>query len=66
MTDNELKPCPFCGGEARLQHGPFIATMVSIKCTKCGINTPLCDRIKEAIEKWNTRTITEIEVKVID
>jgi hypothetical protein len=47
----ELKPCPFCGGEAEYMGTAFTA----IRCTKCGVSThqgsqDWCDQV------WNTRT----------
>lgn len=57
----ELKPCPFCGGEAKEVYrydpfdgyqgdcGCFIAS-----CSKC--STQIAERTKEkAIEAWNRR-----------
>ncbi len=44
MTD--LKPCPFCGGEAMIRkrdegwkHG-HITDSFAVKCTKCGASLP--------------------------
>ena len=49
----ELKPCPFCGGEA-----VFIGDTASIKCKNCGgaffVTNPLISRL-EAKEAWNRR-----------
>jgi len=51
----ELKPCPFCGGKAKIYKyaGSDIRTRY-IMCTCCGMGT---DRMREeeAIEKWNRR-----------
>ena len=56
MTDSkapELKPCPFCGGEAEIERytiKPYVA------CMKCGCSMP--DRhqtAEQAIEAWNAR-----------
>ncbi len=61
---NELKPCPFCGGEieergAQCNYGKKIMTL-DLMCRKCGtlfkfkskwIETPY----REAVESWNHR-----------
>ena len=38
---NELKPCPFCGGEASLRDEPDRYYKYTVYCTKCGIGTPI-------------------------
>jgi Lar family restriction alleviation protein len=70
MTDNELKPCPFCGGGAAvLYHQSNKYTDYDgdyVYCMKCGCRTRLyeCfngtgkthkDTEKEAINAWNNR-----------
>ena len=57
----ELKPCPFCGGEAEVRdHGritkrqrlPFFR----VKCKECGVSrTKYSTTISAAIELWNER-----------
>lgn len=62
MSDTKLKPCPFCGGEAKLRklnkdRGYFVL------CSKCGCRTPyfkyryapIDDLREDAIDTWNTR-----------
>ena len=60
----ELKPCPFCGGEAKymnITEGIFISRFVT--CTKCGIETKRnYFRRGEAIKAWNTRKPMEAVV----
>ena len=51
---SELKPCPFCGGEAKFQ---LFNTTCNIECTRCFIGTRLVahDDYKQAIKAWNIR-----------
>lgn len=62
INNNELKLCPFCGGNAEITGGsfykigkyntktPFIAV-----CKKCGSKSGNANNTEEAIKKWNTR-----------
>lgn len=61
----ELKPCPFCGGEATMQ-APNMHRMTCITCKECwmssGYGTP-----EEVAAKWNRRaepapTVDTVEV----
>lgn len=55
MTNEELKPCPFCGGEAEL----FQEYGWAVSCTSCCVKT-LKYRIREkAIKAWNRRANNE-------
>ncbi len=64
MPDIELKPCPFCGGEAVINEiPPHKHTFVNmpdcegftyIECTRCG-GTVAADTTQQAIEAWNRR-----------
>lgn len=57
----ELKPCPFCGGEIKLDEDDFYMFC----CDKCGAGITFAKELedgtatdcnkKESIEKWNRR-----------
>ena len=53
MSDERLKPCPFCGGEAT-----FVGNTRTIKCKCCGgafvCTNPLITAL-EVAAAWNTR-----------
>ena len=54
---NELKPCPFCGGEAEIltaesMHGGYL---FGIMCNDCRSRGDVFDTEAEAIKAWNTR-----------
>ena len=61
---NELKVCPFCGGEARVKafrtfiegvHG--MGEKYYVSCTQCGVEESHFHYDPEsAIEAWNRRT----------
>lgn len=63
MDENNLKPCPFCGGEASIiqKSWDLFITGVRIECDECGASTGwtsgaiLRDVQKRAIETWNKR-----------
>ena len=58
---NELKPCPFCGGEAYPdgQSNPNRTTSIYIECNRCGINTIGFNTEEQAIKAWNRRVKDE-------
>ena len=66
MTETEkLKPCPFCGGKARLirktgVHGTacksrWLREYVACQTKKCGSATAAFKRPGQALTAWNTR-----------
>ena len=61
--ENELKPCPFCGGEAKF--GNSFWDGVFVYCTNCGCQTEYatddkqCVAEKRAADLWNRRANDE-------
>jgi Lar family restriction alleviation protein len=54
----ELKPCPFCGGEAEIERygTPRYSTIYS--CTECGCRLETGETFNHG-DTWNTRTEKE-------
>lgn len=58
-TDQLLKPCPFCGGAARIEDDDDGAVFVN--CSKCLASSKCCygfkaDPIPTVVEAWNLRS----------
>lgn len=56
--EKTLKPCPCCGGEARIAEEHYInfTTGYQIVCCKCYVQTLRGDmNVNEAIKTWNKR-----------
>lgn len=64
---SDLKPCPFCGGEAILESNKLrYGTIYSAYCQKCGAETTGFSE-HEAVAAWNRRaqhmpTVDTVEV----
>jgi uncharacterized Zn finger protein len=55
MSELELLPCPFCGGQA--EHRKISHTEEWwVQCNECWVGTRLLDNPDLPIEKWNKRT----------
>ena len=66
----ELKPCPFCGGEAIFckDLDPFIDQEYAfVKCSVCGVSTPSFAMsgasVKDVAKHWNRRPEIVIRLK---
>lgn len=52
----ELKPCPFCGGEAAYYYD---CDMVKVRCSAYGCQASWFDESEDAADKWNKRFISK-------
>lgn len=51
MSDKKLKPCPFCGGETKIDNrGEYCYGIV---CISCGAKSPDFQTETNAIKSWN-------------
>lgn len=60
----DLKPCPFCGGEAFVSARlPYFGEhlTVAVVCEDCNAASKHKAKEKDAIEAWNRRTSREID-----
>lgn len=63
MSDETLKPCPFCGGAGEVRIGYHAKTDAHVGCPDCHAEGPLvgsedwsgCCHKAEAIAAWNRR-----------
>ena len=55
--NEQLKPCPFCDGEALLKtyYGSGKEALGFVYCKECGVTTRSYESINAAIEAWNRR-----------
>ena len=57
---SELKPCPFCGGEAEMLTAESMngGYLFGIMCNDCRSRGDVYDTEAEAIAAWNTRAVS--------
>lgn len=55
MAQDELKPCPFCGGEAYISDDSD--AMYMVHCYECKAELGYFKSGDEAVKKWNRRVI---------
>lgn len=56
---NRLKPCPFCGCEARLLFRGYIDPAYVVVCTECGAEGTESKDRRKAVDNWNRRAVDE-------
>ena len=52
---SELKPCPFCGGKARLNEYKDCEIWYEVWCDGCAVRTEQYENEDEAVKVWNHR-----------
>lgn len=65
--NDKLKPCPFCGGEAKFFEDKYYQ-IYSVTCTECDAGTNAYGIEQDAIDAWNRRiepTFTPDELDAI-
>ena len=69
MQNNELLPCPFCGGEAKIKQSHDLLTgenCIYVQCTECNVKTDElnCDVQFGYMHKIGREFINPLEVSV--
>ena len=54
----QLKECPFCGGQAELYKEDEDENWIHVRCRECWAETDGCDTVKTATSQWNERVET--------
>lgn len=61
--NEELKPCPDCGGYVHIEHAyDYLHDDIIICCDNCGIMLTVDARdksLKDLVDKWNRRATDE-------
>jgi hypothetical protein len=58
---SELKPCPFCGGEAEFDRKGTSRVSCIVKCTDCGCTLETGETWASG-QSWNTRTQSQCDL----
>jgi Lar family restriction alleviation protein len=53
--NHDLKPCPFCGGEAVLSCNDDARCISYVLCSQCNVRGPSRIEKDDAIAQWNER-----------
>lgn len=51
----ELKKCPFCGGEAKIYKLFDYVSKYRVECMNCDMCSPNQNKSEEAMKAWNRR-----------
>ena len=58
----ELKPCPFCGGEAEIT---YVCGEYAVMCKSCKGSSDFNTNTSKSISRWNTRVYPEDVQKAV-
>ena len=67
MSKINLKPCPFCGGEAEAVYAPNDINRWGVQCKSCGCTVEVEewkgveDTKENAVKSWNRRADNETD-----
>lgn len=55
-----LNAFPCCGKAPKIRTLDEITKRRNwIVCTGCGLSTPICSRVEDAVRRWNTRVVSD-------
>ena len=58
----KLKPCPFCGREAKMWQDMYRTELKKVECSGCGAGTSWAVFNENLLaEKWNTMIVSGLE-----
>lgn len=60
---SELKPCPFCDGEAKLEIYESEIPLYNVVCKICRAASAIFVEKEKAIKAWNRRAKDEHKIK---
>ena len=60
MSDTQLKPCPFCGGEAETDRVGNLRQSHIVTCTDCGCRLESNETFNHGVS-WNTRAAPKVK-----
>ena len=66
FMEPELKPCPFCRGEAKIKRVTGSINYRYVKCSSCGARTKEWFGVDVAVTNWNTRVYPKDVQEVVE
>lgn len=66
MNNEDLKPCPFCGGKAKVLGTKYEDGEYYIVCEKCRVRMGSYSNPEDAIADWNRRVCVKQNAETLD